>query len=88
VALKKTQFIVAAISRNSKAIPAPESREELRSGDELIVLKRYGEDVHLALPRRGRLNKPAAKHKNAQESARVGQSTPMSRRSSTSTVRS
>ena len=40
-------FLVAAITRNGTSIPAPEGREVLRGGDEVVVVKRYGEDLHL-----------------------------------------
>jgi len=41
------RFLVATVCRGGKSIPAPEGRFELAAGDEVVVLKRHGEDVHL-----------------------------------------
>jgi len=41
------RFFVAAIRREGGLIPAPEGREHLRSGDEVVVLRRHGETTAL-----------------------------------------
>ena len=41
------RFLVAAIRRDGRSIPAPPGGEDLREGDEIVVLKRHGEDVNI-----------------------------------------
>lgn len=42
------RFLVAAISRSGRAFPAPEANEVLGAGDEVVVLKRQGEELRMA----------------------------------------
>lgn len=41
------RFIVAGIQRNGRLVPAPEPAEALRVDDQVVVVRRHGEDVSL-----------------------------------------